>query len=492
MNTLSSFKMGTILYLDDEEENLEIFQINFRHYFNVILSSTVSQAINFLQNTPIEVIIVDYKMPEQNGVEFLTKITADYPDIVKIILTAFDQPSIIINSINKARVFGFVTKPWDKEELRSLIDSGIEIFRLRQKNKELITSLQAANSSLTDALKEVKQLKSLLESENQYLKDEITREKDHRLIVGQSASVSRLNTLIEQVTNVNTNVLITGETGTGKELVARSIHLKSARSNKPFLKLNCAALPASLVESELFGFEKGSFSGALQGKQGLFEIAHGGTVFLDEIGEMPIDIQPKLLRFIQEKEFFRVGGTRSIRVDVRLIAATNRVLPALIKAGRFRADLYYRLNVFPINVPSLRERLDDIPELLNHFIGIYERKLGIQVKEIPSQTIKNLMLHDWPGNIRELESYVERSIIENSDTGILAPAAIDIDVFEFVEDDSSNGFIEVDHLERQQIIEALQKSNWKISGPNGAAALLNINRNTLRARMLKLKIVRRL
>ncbi len=481
---------STILYVDDEPENLEVFDINFRHEYNVLLSTTIREAYHFLNNAPIEVIIVDYKMPEENGVDFLQNISLQYNDVVRIMLTAYDQSNIIINSINKGKIFGFVTKPWDRDELNTLIKSGVETFRLRKHNKELLTSVQESNSQLKDALTEIKKLKNMLEIENRYLKSEINSANNPHVIVGKSTPIIKLNSQVELVAKVSTNVLILGETGTGKELVARAIHHKSDRSNKPFVKLNCAALPSTLVESELFGYEKGGFTGAVQSKQGLFEIAHEGTIFLDEIGEVPLDVQPKLLRAIQDREFYRVGGVKPIQVDVRIVAATNRSLTQMIQSGKFRSDLYYRLNVYPIKVPSLKDRKDDIPELVKHFVSIFERKLGISVKEIPTNTLNRILSYHWPGNIRELESYIERLIIENSDSGILNSKYIDWDWDEEINPMDNNELVNIDELEKRQILSALQKANWRVSGENGAAALLHINRNTLRSKMLKYGIGR--
>jgi formate hydrogenlyase transcriptional activator len=287
-------------------------------------------------------------------------------------------------------------------------------------------------------------------------------------------------------------VLIFGETGSGKEAVARAIHDLSARRAKAFVKLNCAALPTGLIESELFGHEKGAFTGAISQRIGRFELANGGSVFLDEIGEIPLEVQPKLLRVIQEREFERLGGSKTFRTDARLIAATNRDLDAAVRDQKFRSDLYYRLNVFPIRVPPLRERADDIPLLVRHFVHQFGLRMGKAIEAIPPETMDALVQYHWPGNIRELQNVIERAVI-------LTPGSVlNLSVRELTgrstqpQAPSSGAPMDMqsvlDGAERRHIIQALEDANWVIAGPNGAAARLGMKRSTLHARMQKLGV----
>ncbi len=298
----------SILYIDDEAENLTVFKATFRHDYNVITAESPKAGLYLLRQTPICLVISDYKMPEKNGIDFFKEIIGEFPDVNRILLTAYNESAIIIKSINEAHIYSFVTKPWKRDELRTIINNAIESYELKTHNRELIENLTASNNQLQKANEEVKKLKSRLEVENKYLKEEIDIEHDLSSIVGFSNTLKSVLLKVGQVAKMNTTVLIQGETGTGKELVARSIHKLSPRNDKSFVKLNCAALPATLVESELFGYEKGAFTGAQQAKIGMFEIANGGTIFLDEIGEVSIEIQSKLLRVLQEGEFYRIGG----------------------------------------------------------------------------------------------------------------------------------------------------------------------------------------
>ena len=288
---------------------------------------------------------------------------------------------------------------------------------------------------------------------------------------------------IKQVAPTDVAVLIEGETGTGKELIARAIHKESNRKDKKFIKVNCASIPENLIESELFGHEKGSFTGAIEKRIGRFELADGGTLFLDEIGELPLNLQPKLLHVLQQGEFERIGSSKTIKTDVRIIAATNKVLEDEIKKGHFRNDLYYRLDVFPISVSPLRERKEDITPLVEHYIKIYSLKLNRPIKMISKSAMKRLTNYSWPGNVRELENVIERAII-NSHNGILN--------FDFLpkSEEDSNNFVTLEEVEKHHITEILRKSDWKINGSGGAAEKLNLNPQTLRSKMQKLGIKR--
>jgi formate hydrogenlyase transcriptional activator len=298
-----------------------------------------------------------------------------------------------------------------------------------------------------------------------------------------------LESVLEQVGQVaptDSTVLIQGETGTGKELIARAVHNLSARCGRPFIKLNCAAIPFDLLESELFGHERGAFTGAIAQKIGRFELADKGTLFLDEVGDIPPGLQPKLLRVLQEQEFERLGSTRTHQVDVRLVAATNRNLVDMVKRNEFRSDLYYRLNVFPIPLPALRERREDIPMLVKHFVEIYARKMGRQIEQISPETISELTSYAWPGNIRELQNFIERSVILSSGNILRAP----LSSLKAVGAPESQGAVTLEEAERDHIRKTLEQTRWVVAGPNGAAARLGIKRSTLYFRMQKLGISR--
>ncbi len=332
---------------------------------------------------------------------------------------------------------------------------------------------------------ELEQMKERLATEKLYLEDEIRLDHNIANMVGEGPAFQSVLKRIQVVAPTDATVLITGETGTGKELVARAIHELSGRSKRSFVKVNCAAIPASLLESELFGHEKGSFTGAVCQKIGRFELAHGGTLFLDEIGEMPLELQPKLLRAIQDQEFERIGGTRTIRTDIRFVAATNRNLKAMVEESKFRADLYYRLHVFPLDVPPLRERREDIPLLTRYFVQKHAHRMGREINAIPTSALDALMRYDWPGNIRELQNLLERSVILSS--GPQLNVAMPESALAPVNGRSSSLS---DTAERASILHALKDANGKVGGPNGAAARLGLKRTTLQSRMRKYNIGR--
>ena len=337
----------------------------------------------------------------------------------------------------------------------------------------------------------MEQEQARLRAQNVYLQEEIKSVHNFDEIVGRSAALNGVLEHVRRVAPTDATVLITGETGTGKELIARAIHSASGRRDKPLIKVNCAALPTGLVESELFGHEKGAFSGAIAKRIGRFELANGGTIFLDEIGEVPPDVQVKLLRVLQEREFERVGGNAPIQTDVRVIAATNRDLLAVSKDGKFRADLYYRLNVFPVHLPPLRERADDIPLLVQFLLGKFTARIGKRIETVSKETMKRFLAYQWPGNIRELENIVERAVIlANSDELEIAPATLASSTVSASSALTQAAPTSLEAVEREHIVSALRNSNWVIDGPVGAAKTLNIHPNTLRSRLKKLGISR--
>jgi formate hydrogenlyase transcriptional activator len=305
-------------------------------------------------------------------------------------------------------------------------------------------------------------------------------------IIGNSPALESVLAQVEQVAPTGSTVLIQGETGTGKELIARAVHNLSARCGRPFIKLNCAAIPFDLLESELFGHERGAFTGAIAQKIGRFELADKGTLFLDEVGDIPPGLQPKLLRVLQEQEFERLGSGRTHQVDVRLVAATNRNLVDMVKRNEFRSDLYYRLNVFPIPLPPLRERREDIPALVTHFVETLGRRMDKQIENIPSETMSALVSYEWPGNIRELQNFIERSVILSAGSVLRAPLA----ELKSSPEVQSLGAITLEEAERDHICKTLEQTRWVVAGPNGAAARLGIKRSTLYFRMQKLGISR--
>jgi formate hydrogenlyase transcriptional activator len=332
------------------------------------------------------------------------------------------------------------------------------------------------------AYREIAELKEKLAQEKLYLEDEIRGEFDFEGIVGQSSGLRNVLQMVETVAGSDSTVLLLGETGTGKELIARAIHERSRRNDRTFVKLNCAAIPTGLLESELFGHEKGAFTGAISQKVGRLELADRGTLFLDEVGDIPPEIQPKLLRALQEREFERLGSTHTKRVDVRLIAATNRDLEKMVEDRQFRNDLYYRLNVFPIRIPPLRERPDDIPLLVHYFTQKYARRMEKQIESIPAAAMAKLAEWHWPGNIRELENFVERAVI------LTRGAALQFPINE-LKNGSTHPPVAVQRdSRRDEIVRILKESNGRVGGPDGAAARLGIKRTTLISRMKKLGI----
>jgi DNA-binding NtrC family response regulator/sugar lactone lactonase YvrE len=381
--------------------------------------------------------------------------------------------------------------------LLAVLFSGYALIKRRMsamEEKRHLLELQVeektrAARKIQDALAEVERLKNQLQAENVYLKDEIKLQHNFSQIITRSKSLISLLQSIEKVAQTDSTVLIYGETGTGKELIARAVHEISKRKDRPLIKVDCAALPPSLIESELFGHERGAFTGAVARRIGRFELANGGTIFLDEIGELPYELQPKLLRVIQEGEFNRIGEAHTIEVNVRIIAATNRELQREVMAGKFREDLFYRLNVFPLRIPPLRERKEDIPLLVEHFVQKFAVKMGKPIKKVPLSVIQALERYDWPGNIRELENIIERAVIlSRGDT---------LELFESFQRGRSttagrerDGIVSLEEVERQHIVAVLNTTHWRVSGEHGAAKILGMKPTTLASKMEKLGIRR--
>jgi PAS domain S-box-containing protein len=377
--------------------------------------------------------------------------------------------------------------------------AGLELYGRRRDGSEfpvdiMLGPMEGAEgpivvSVIRDLSQKKKDEEALRRSDQQktYLEEELEFSHQFDEIVGESFGLKRVLKQVEDVAATDATVLILGETGTGKELIARAIHRLSPRRDRGFIKLNCSAIPSGLLESELFGHEKGAFTGAIAQKIGRLELAHQGTFFLDEIGDLPLELQPKILRALQEKEFERVGGTRTIPVNVRLVAATNRDLTKMVSAGQFRSDLYYRLRVFPVTIPPLRERRDDIPVLVRYFLSSHSKRMGRHIETIPAETMRALVNWRWPGNVRELENFIERSVILSPGPVLSAPLA----ELETVEEPAASADANLEATEREHILRVLRKCKGMIGGPNGAAERLGLKRTTLNSKMKKLGIQRR-
>jgi Nif-specific regulatory protein len=363
-----------------------------------------------------------------------------------------------------------------------IIISTENAFRFDELRKE-IEERKNAETALTKALSVIQKLKEKLQDENLYLQQEVKLVHNYEDIIGDSDAVKNVLKKVEQVADTETTVLIFGETGTGKELLAHALHNFSSRRERTLVKVNCAALPSNLIESELFGHEKGAFTGAFSSQKGRFEIADRGTIFLDEIGELSPELQVKLLRVLQEGQFERLGSSNTIKVDVRVIAATNRNLSEEVKKGSFRKDLYYRLNVFPINVPPLRQRRDDIPSLVWSFVNEFSKKMMKQINSIPKKSMDALMDYSWPGNVRELRNVVERAVILTPGNTLLVEIPRSTDT-------SALHNQTLEEVEKKHILEILEMTGWRVRGKNGAAEILGLKPTTLDSRMLKLGIQR--
>jgi len=371
--------MNTILIVDDERNYLLVLEaLLSEEDYQVITAEGARRGLECLEENDLDVVITDMKMPEMDGMEFMERVRLRQPDLPVIMMTAFGSVEKAVEAMRKG-AFDYILKPFKNEELKLTIGKAIGHYRLVRQNRQMARELQG---------------------------------KYHfGNIIGKSVQMQRIFDLIEKVAPTKATVLITGDSGTGKELIARAIHYNSPRKGQPFISVNCGALPETLLESELFGHEKGAFSGAVSQRKGRFELAHEGTLFLDEISEMSPPLQVKLLRVLQEMEFERVGGSHTLKVDVRVVAASNRNLKEEASNGQFRSDLYYRLNVVHVHLPSLRERTDDLPLLINHFLAKYAKENHQESISISSGAMERILDYHWPGNVRELENVIERAII---------------------------------------------------------------------------------
>tara|TARA_Y100001935_G_scaffold255181_1_gene266957 strand:- start:2860 stop:4257 length:1398 start_codon:yes stop_codon:yes gene_type:complete len=443
-----------ILIVDDEASlRTALFRALDRKGFQVVTASTIKEAENFSQSEkPVDLALVDLRLPDGNGMDFMTGLKAKWPESQVIILTGHGSVETAVEATQKG-AFHFVMKPCNLDEILTLVDRALN--------------------------------QSHLQKENVRLKSALHKKYQFENIVGQSDQITNVLEVIEKVASSDSTVLITGESGTGKELIARAIHFNSQRMNNPFVPINCGAIPADLLESELFGHVKGSFTGAIANRTGRFEMADSGTLFLDEIGDMNPNLQVKILRVLQERCFEPVGSAKTVKSNVRVVAATNIDLEKAVAEGRFREDLYYRLNVIPVRVPSLRERKSDIPLLIHHFIEQFNRTRQRSLKGIAPEALQLLVNYAWPGNIRELENLVERLTIlkgagvvdvpdlpEKYRQGSLSQNPSELEIPENGLDFNSA----VDAYENALILKALEKTGWN---RNQAALLLKLNRTTL-------------
>jgi DNA-binding NtrC family response regulator len=469
---------ASILVLDDEERQRGILSLVLEDAgYEVLAIGSAKEALEIVKKNNFDLILTDLMMPEMDGIQFLETARLYWPQQVIIVVTAHGSIQSAVEAMKKG-AFNYMTKPLQKEELLVVVERALEQARLLQENKLLQS-----------------QLKQHYSLEN---------------MVGQHRKMQEVFRLAEKVAPSNTTVLIYGESGTGKELVARAIHQHSLRSSLPMRAINCAAIPENLLESELFGYERGAFTGAYARKKGLVEQASGSTLFLDEIGDLGLPLQGKILRVLQEQEIQRLGGNDTIQVDVRIISATHRDLKKMMAEGKFREDLYYRLNTFPIVIPPLRERGTDVPLLVNHFLRKFQALGKGRVKRVSPDAMRRLLSFRWPGNVRELESAIERAIIL-AESEVIGEEDLAFEIVHPIGNESSYGgmdlpkilektesagselvtednLLTLDENMSRQIRQAIEMSGGKISGPRGAAQLLGINPNTLRGRMRKLGI----
>ncbi|OYZ17795.1 MAG: Fis family transcriptional regulator [Bdellovibrio sp. 28-41-41] len=450
-----------ILVVDDEESIREFLEIMLRKEgYEITLAEDGQKAKELLQKKSFDMIISDLQMPNMTGIELLKYVRQDFPEVLFMMITAFGTTETAVEAM-KMGAYDYLTKPFKIDEVRINISNA-----LRSKN---------------------------LEFENKSLKKELGKEYSFQNIIGNSPAMHYVFDLIKRVSQAPTNILVTGESGTGKEVIAKAIHYNGPLKDRSFVTINCGAIPENLMESEMFGHKKGSFTGAIADKLGLFEVADGGTLFLDEVGELPLSIQVKLLRSLQERVIRRVGATDDIKVDVRIIAATNRHLEDMVQKGTFRQDLYYRLNVIHIKTPSLRERKEDIPILAHHFLKKYNDKLHKNISSISTEAMENLKKYDYPGNVRELENMIERTValeggatvlpeslppLVNTSSGRKLASSNDIEVT----DDGVDLDKIIGQIEKELIIKAIHQANGI---KKRAAKLLNITFRSMRYRIEK-------
>lgn len=449
-----------LLIVDDEKEILRSLTLTFEDDYEVFTASGGAEALEILEKQDIALVIADQRMPEMTGVEFLEKVIQVNPCIIRIILTGYTDTAALVQAINKGHIYQYITKPWERHELKIVVKRALENYELVIQNQQLVKDLKIANERL--------------QNENIFLKKEVIKDSKFSDIIGQSLIMKEVIGVINKVINNSISILLTGETGTGKTLLARYIHYHGPRKDKLFIEQNCGTIPETLLESELFGHRKGAFTGAINNQQGLFEIAEGGTILLDEISEMSPELQVKLLQVLQEGWYRRVGESEYRQANVRIITATNKDLQNEVQKGKFRADLYYRINVFPIHIPPLRERIDDIPLLARYFLKKYSHKFNNQITNFSEEALQMLYCYDFPGNVRELENLIERALILSTGTQIGVGEWLPVSI------NQSNDLSILENRERNEIKRLLELH----AGNLGLVARdLGISRTTLWRRL---------
>ena len=466
-----------ILIVDDEEAILESLALTLGADYRIFTATTGAQGLEVLEREEIALVIADQVMPAMTGVEFLEKVIERDPRTIRMMLTGYADIGSLVRAINEGRIYRYIPKPWEPDELRLNVKRALEAYDLATENVQLAAALAEANERLR--------------AENLYLRREVERKYSFDQIIGSSPAMDRVFEVMEKVAQTDATVLITGETGTGKDLVARAIHYVGARRDRRFVAQNCAALPDTLLESELFGHKKGAFTGAHSDKKGLFEVADRGTIFLDEVAETEPGMQVRLLRVLQDGEIRPLGSSDTRRVDVRVITATNRDLRKEVEEGRFREDVYYRLRVVEIELPPLRERRSDIPQLAHHFLDRCNQRMRRNIKGFTNAAMDRLVAGNWNGNVRELENELERVVALSGDAEMVS---VDM-LSEHIRGESpraGSDFVElagdgdlntsVDALKRRMITEALGETGSKTR----AAERLGISRQSLQKMMKRL------
>ncbi|MBU0529197.1 sigma-54 dependent transcriptional regulator [bacterium] len=450
----------TILIVDDEQHVLNSINRTLRHDYNIILSLDGKSALQVLREQEISAILADQRMPGLTGSEFFLEAIKIQPDTTRVLITGYSDIKAVIQAVNDGQIFYYIEKPWELDDLKLIMARAVERYQLIKKNKELLHELEVTNQQLS--------------IENIVLKKDVEQKYNFSNIIGESKAMQDVYDLMKKVIPTNTTVYISGETGTGKELIARAIHFNGPRKDKIFAAQNCAALPDTLLESALFGHTKGAFTDATSDKKGLFEVADGGTVFLDELSDTSPALQQRLLRVIQEGEFQPVGSNKTIKVNVRILSAANRDLLRLVQQGKFREDLYYRINVFPIHIPPLRDRVDDIPLLANYFLNKYMIQAGKNINGFSDNALKYLLSIKYPGNVRELENMIQRAVILTGNEQILSLNLLQTGWTESQKphiplSDNSSDISEiplpkrVEELEKKYILQSLESNRGNIS-----------------------------
>jgi formate hydrogenlyase transcriptional activator len=523
-NTQPENKEGSLLLVDDDLSALQTMEAFLvREGYEVRCAPSGEMALMFAKEDPPELILLDIRLPDMDGFEVCRRLKEDEGtrNIPVIFISGLGE---VVDKVKGFAAGGvdYITKPFQSEEMLARVEVHLTLRRLQKKvetqnvqleqeianRKQVQEALQRAHDELEERVKErtidlataneqlvaseraleermreIEHLKERLQEENIYLHEEIKLLGEHTEIVGQGRAMKEVLRQAEKVAPTESTVLLIGETGTGKELLARAIHRTSGRKDRPLVTVNCASLPPTLIESELFGREKGAYTGALTKLIGRFEIADGATLFLDEIGEFPFELQSKLLRVIETGDFERLGSTRNVHTDVRIIAATNRDLSREVTEGKFRRDLFYRLNVFPIIIPPLRERPEDIPLMVWAFVKEFQKRMGKEIVSISKKSMEALQSYSWPGNVRELRNVIEHAMIVSGDKTLVVHAPKQPSL------ETSDGR-NLEDMERRHIVSVLERKGWRVGGKGGAAEVLGLKRSTLYSKMKKLGIHR--